>query len=176
MATTAPDWPQLTEATVGRSFTGSIDPVRTGPAYKLGLLLLTLLMALLPLIYLGLIALTGWAVFQHATGGFASVDGGGARAQGLFYLSPLVMGVVVLICMVKPLFAPAAARAEPRPLQRKQAPLLFAFVDRICNTVGAPRPSMILLDNEVNASASFRSGLRGGPLHPRLLRRGYDSH
>ena len=39
-------------------------------------------------------------------------------------------------------------------------PLLFAFVDRVCEAVGAPAPKRIDVDCQVNASASFRRGLR----------------
>ena len=43
-------------------------------------------------------------------------------------------------------------------IDRGDAPLLFALIGRICQTVGAPIPSRVDVDCEVNASASFRSG------------------
>jgi hypothetical protein len=38
-------------------------------------------------------------------------------------------------------------------------PLLFAFIEQLCRTVGAPRPTRIDLDCQLNAAASLRRGL-----------------
>ncbi len=61
--------------------------------------------------------------------------------------------------MVKPLFAPRVRRGEACTLNRSHEPLVFAFVERVCQAVGAPVPRRIDVDCEVNASASFRRGL-----------------
>jgi hypothetical protein len=49
------------------SFGGPIKPVRVTFFYQLGLLLVTLMMLLLPVLYLALIALAGWGVYWYAT-------------------------------------------------------------------------------------------------------------
>jgi hypothetical protein len=61
--------------------------------------------------------------------------------------------------MIKPLFARTERGGRTRSLRREAEPLLFAFVDRICETVGSPRPKQIDVDCEVNASARFRRGM-----------------
>jgi len=40
-------------------------------------------------------------------------------------------------------------------------PGLHLFIEKLCATIGAPRPSRIEVNCDVNASASFRGGLRG---------------
>jgi hypothetical protein len=44
-------------------------------------------------------------------------------------------------------------------LDPKEEPLLFAFVGRLCQALGAPVPREIYVDCQVNASAGFRRGL-----------------
>jgi len=61
--------------------------------------------------------------------------------------------------MLKPLFSRPAVRRKPQSLKREEEPLLFAFVERVCEAVHAPKPRRIDLDCQVNASASFRRGL-----------------
>src|SRR5262249_52685544 len=48
---------------------------------------------------------------------------------------------------------------EPITLDPKAEPLLFAFVQKICALVGAPKPSRIDVDCQANASAGLRRGL-----------------
>ena len=77
------------------------------------------------------------------------------------YAGPLVAGVILLVFMIKPLFARPARGGLGRKMKQSQEPLLFAFVDRIADAVGAPQPRQIRVDCEVNASAGFGSGLMG---------------
>lgn len=144
-------------------FQGKIEAIRPSMAYQLGILLVALVMVLLPLIYVALIGLVGWLVYLHAVcdTGLLHVRAGG-RAQVwafLIYVAPIVAGAVAIVFMIKPLFARSAKIERRRSLTREGEPLLFAFVDRICETVGAPRPKRIDVDCEVNASASFRRGV-----------------
>jgi hypothetical protein len=88
-----------------------------------------------------------------------SLHGRAAAMAFLVYLAPIVAGVVLIVFMIKPLFARPARESKSRSLRREAAPLLFEFVDRICETVGAPRPKRIDVDCDVNASARFRRGL-----------------
>ncbi len=64
----------------------------------------------------------------------------------------------MILFMCKPLFARSARRDKPRSLTRRGEPLLFAFVEKLCEAVGAPCPRRIDVDCQVNASASFRRG------------------
>ena len=142
------------------SFSGKIKPVPVSPIYRLGLLLVTVAMVLLPLIYIGLIVLAGVGVYYHATenlGLFETISS--AKMAAIAYVGPLFMGVVLVFFMIKPLLAGRGRAREPRSLSAKNEPLLFRFVEEICHRVGASVPTRIDVDCEVNASASFRRGL-----------------
>jgi Zn-dependent protease with chaperone function len=148
-----------------------IDPVPVGVTYRLGMLLVAALMILLPLIYIALIVLTAMGVYWYAvhatvifTGLGRHAGRGGGRAGLLAlvaYLGPLVAGGILVLFMIKPLFAKRPAGANPLSLDRRAEPLLFTFVERLCEVVGSPKPTRIDVDTAVNASASFREGWWG---------------
>jgi Zn-dependent protease with chaperone function len=139
---------------------GTVKPVRRSPFYNLSQLLVAIAMVILPLIYLGLIGGVGYFVFLHARDNFGPIASSGSiRMMLLAYGGPLVVGTVVLIFMVKPLFARPPKSPKSYVLDRKKQPRLFAFVDRLSNLLGAPRPKEIHLDCNVNASAGFRRGV-----------------
>ena len=71
--------------------------------------------------------------------------------------------MVVVVFMLKPLFARPARPPQRQGLDPDQEPLLFSFIENICRTVGAPSPERIEVDCQVNASAR----LDNGPLAPR---------
>ena len=128
--------------------------------YRLGLLAVTFVMMLLPLVYVGLIGLASWLLYLHATSNVRVLsEVHDARAALFLYAVPLIAGGAMVIFMIKPLFAKAPKRAEPLPLDPKSQRFLFEYVHRICAAVGAPRPREIRVDCQANASASFRHGL-----------------
>lgn len=153
---------RLTEAELSAAFAGPLERVRVPIAYRFGIVLVAAVMVVLPLIYLGLIAAVSYGVYYHAINhtGLLSV-GGGSRVRSimlLVYAAPLFIGPVMILFMVKPLFARPAKQERSRSLTRQGEPLLFAFVDRVCEAVGAPQPKRIDVNCDVNASAGFRRG------------------
>ncbi|WP_435011366.1 M48 family metalloprotease [Tundrisphaera lichenicola] len=115
-------------------------------------------MILLPAIYLGLIGLVIFALYLHATVGlivFQNVRQ--MKAALLIYVGPLVAGGIVVAFMLKPLFARPARRPDGRKIDPSKEPLIAAFVDGVCSSVGAPTPSRIEVDCRVNASAHLAS-------------------
>ncbi len=144
------------------AFEGNIAPVRRKPTYTLATLLVTCVMIVLPLLYVALIMLTGFAVYYHTVNHASMLEYGRGRAKimvFLAYVAPLAIGAILVLFMIKPLFARPARQIQRRSLTRGGEPLLFAFVDRICAIVRAPTPKRIDVDYELNASASFRRGL-----------------
>src|SRR6185437_3610161 len=115
--------------------------------YRLGIALVWVVMILLPACYAGLIALVVGLLGLHAVYSvnlFSGVRGGRAgTAALLLYLGPLAAGAILVFFMVKPFFAKPAKRFKPRSLDRRGEPLLFAFVERVCDVVGAPYPTRI---------------------------------
>ncbi|MHC4248429.1 MAG: M48 family metallopeptidase [Planctomycetota bacterium] len=139
---------------------GTIPPVRAGLLYRLGLLLVAFVMVILSVVYLGMMSLVGYGLYLYATAGLRW-----ARPRSLtslvLYGAPLFAGGVLLLFMIKPLFARGPRQAEPRRLDPSREPALFEFVRKVCLAVGAPEPREILVDCDVNASASLRRGMLG---------------
>jgi Zn-dependent protease with chaperone function len=81
--------------------------------------------------------------------------------MGLLYVGPILAGTIIVFFLIKPLFARPVRYERSRSLTRQSEPLLFAFVDRVCEEVGAPAPKRINVDCQVNASASLGRGVRG---------------
>ena len=144
------------------AFIGAIEPVETSVTYRLGIGVVAIVMIVLPIIYLAIIALVGYAVFYHAVnhiGMLGAVRGRGVILVFVAYLAPMVAGGFLLLFMLKPIFTGFGSGPTKRSLRPEDEPLLFEFVYRICEAVNAPRPKQIDVDCEVNASASFRRGM-----------------
>lgn len=154
----------LTPAQIAAAFRGRIAPSRISILYQLGLIIVALAMVVLPLIYLALIGAAAWGVFRWATyGTFLLHEGGVGRAmvfRFFAYAAPLFAGIVVVFFMIKPLLARRAPAAQPLALNPQAEPVLFALIRCICDAVGAPFPTRIDVDCQLNASASFRRGFR----------------
>ncbi|MCA9017255.1 MAG: M48 family metalloprotease, partial [Planctomycetaceae bacterium] len=160
---------ELTPQQILQAFEGNIEPVTPTMLYRLNALLVSIVMVLLPLIYVGIIGLVVWGVYFHAVNSLglfevaSSGSSGRNRGKGmvlmaLVYLAPIVVGAILVIFMLKPLFSRPVQSSACRTLKREKEPLLFMFVDRVCEAVGAPSPVQINLDIQVNASAGFRRG------------------
>lgn len=153
---------RLTEQRIRSSLTGPIKPVRPKLTYRLGVLLATFAMLLTPVVYAALIAATGYGVYYHAinhTEILTAARGRGAVLAALVYAAPLVVGPILVFFMMKPFFSRPRYDQRSRSLVRENEPLLFAFVDTICEAVRAPKPKRIDVDCQMNASASFRRGM-----------------
>ncbi len=138
---------------------------RSSILYQFSLLLVTLTMLILPLIYFALVGAAVYGVYYHATHNWGVIMGFGGIRSGrimffkfLCYIVPLFVGAVVVFFMFKPIFAGRPRRAQPLALNPADNPLLYAFIEKICEVVGAPSPKRIDLDCDLNASASFRNG------------------
>ena len=137
-----------------------IEPVQVTSRYTISLFLVGVGMLLLAAIYF-VIAVIGipfsvWWVMHPPAVPPGQKIGLGAI---LVWLLPAMIGILVPLFLLKPLFAPDSSQSKPRRLKRDAEPLLFDYVERVCDAVGAPRPASIRIDLEVNASASFRRGL-----------------
>ena len=141
-----------------RGFAGTTRR-RPSVRYQLGLAVVAFVMVLLPAIYVGLILLVGWGVWYHATNDFFLLQGtGGSWFRLLLYFGPIFAGLVVILFMVKPLFAGRPPAPPAMALDAEQERLLFAFIERICRLVGAPLPRRVEVNCAVNAAAGFRRG------------------
>lgn len=160
--TANPDYSILDE------FEGTITRPKTAMLYHGCLFLVAGAMLVLPLIYLALLGVLAWALYYHAVNDWAPImhfgdfTGGGRVmiVKFLIYFIPLFAGVIVLFFMFKPLLAGRPKRAQPLAMNPADNPLLYAFIAKICDVVGAPAPRRIDMDCQLNASAGFRRGFR----------------
>lgn len=146
-------------------FEGQFPRVIPTLGYRLAALVVTAVMIVLPLIYVALIVLFGYALYWHATENFSILSGARGMRAGrgvLFvYFGPLIVGGILIIFMIKPLFARPPKRQQELELSFVEEPLLHSFVQRLCLAVNAKPPSLIEVDCEVNAAAFFRDGWSG---------------
>ena len=157
---------------VQQAFDGRFCRLWTSPAYLAALGVVAPPMAILPLVYVLMIGATGYGVYLWAEHGrflFHGPTGGiyGMVIRGTLYAAPLAAGLVTVVFMVKPLLARPGRRAQPLALNPAAEPVLYALVREVARQIGSPLPSRIDLDCQLNASASFRRGLRdvlGGDL------------
>ncbi|HEX6739550.1 MAG TPA: M48 family metalloprotease, partial [Vicinamibacteria bacterium] len=146
--------------TLRGALAGRIEPVPVTRAYRLGLLAVAAMTVLLPVVYLGVIALAAWGVYRHAVGNAWILRGsGGVLGKVLVYFGPIVAGGVVVFFLLKPLLARPSLRRSDVEIGAADQPLLFELLAGVCRMVGAPMPTRVTVDCQVNAAASFRRGL-----------------
>ena len=143
-----------------QAFQGDLPRVPVSSLYNLGLTLVAFAMLLLPVIYLGLITGVVYLLYCHATESIELLQRlSSGRVAFFAYLAPMVVGSLLVLFMIKPLFVRRARHIRPSKIERQDEPLLYAFVEKLCTRVGSPMPNEIHLDVNVNASAGFRRGL-----------------
>jgi hypothetical protein len=154
-----PSQPELLAA-----FKGKIQPVRVSLAYRLAIGAVAILVVMLPVVYIGLMAAIAGGIWYHTQHNFGMVGVAGARAgivMVFLYVAPTIAGVILLLFMSKPFFAPPARQRRIRSLRPNAEPLLFAFLQKICDSIGAPLPREVQVDHRVGVSARSGTGLRG---------------
>ena len=141
-------------------FQGQIVRPRTSFFYHAGMVLVAATMLLLPLIYVAMAGTVAYGVYYHAVHHWHWVTdfNGGVLFILLVYFAPLLAGVIVVFFLFKPLLAKRPKRAQPLALNPASERLLYAFIEKICDIVGAPSPKRIDLDCQLNAAAGFRRG------------------
>lgn len=142
---------------------GSVWKRRFMPLFTLTLFLVMLAIVMLPVIYVGMIAAVGWGMYWYASdGGLTLFDSHGSVRLGIWrlglYIGPLIAGLILVLMMLKPFFAPRHRPSVGPTLLKQDQPLLFAYVERLCHQLGVPVPKRIDVTADVNASASFREG------------------
>ena len=155
---------EMTAAEVIRAFGPLVPHTRVSFLYQVSLVLVALVMVMLPLVYLGLIGLAGYGLYYFIAHFSWAVPTGrtGSRlflAKLVIFVLPLVVGVVLVFFLIKPLFARRPPAATPLGLDPVREQTLYAFIAKICESVGAPMPTRIELNCDLNAG--FRHGLAG---------------
>lgn len=145
-------------------FHGRIPRFRFRFFYAVGLLVIASAMVLLPLAYLSLIGLVGYGIYYHALeNSWIYADARGSIRVKIFlmlvYGAPFLIGPVMIVFMLKPIFARRSHEREPLTLDRSQEPVLYEVLEKLCDAIGAPMPREIEVDCQLNAAAGFRAGV-----------------
>jgi Zn-dependent protease with chaperone function len=154
-----PDYSILT------GFQGQIVRPKTSIFYHVTLVLVAATMLLLPLVYIAMVGTVAYVVYFHAVHNLSPIMQMGSINSAsiiigklMIYFVPLLAGLVVVFFLFKPLLAGRPKHAQPLALNPASERLLYAFIEKICDIVGAPSPKRIDLDCQINAAAHFRRG------------------
>ncbi len=143
------------------AFQAKVEPVKINLKYRLRITLAALFIMMLPLVYISFITLIIYGIYYHATENLVLFDSGSKLLALILYITPIVASSILILFMLKPLFFIFAEQKGRLKLEPLRYPAIFDYVQKICDSVNAPPPSAILVDCEVNASASFNNGFSG---------------
>ncbi len=142
-------------------FKGRVAPVLVPSTYRAGIVAVSVAMLLLPVLYLLLINSVAYATVSYAISNISLFNRSGSFYFALIaYTTPVVAGSILTLFLLKPLLAVRRQNEAETVLVPSQQPHFFKFIYRVCDAVGAPRPAIVKINNEVNASAGFYQGMR----------------
>ncbi|MGO1719235.1 MAG: M48 family metallopeptidase, partial [Luteimonas sp.] len=113
----------------------------------------------MPVLYFGLVAALAWLGYSYYTD-WAPREGH-AVLLALAWLTPGFILSVLVLFLLKPLFAPRAKAPEAVKLSPDDEPALVAAVHSLCQAIGVRPPRGIYLSHSVNAWVQFAPGLSG---------------
>jgi Zn-dependent protease with chaperone function len=155
----------VTGTQLATAFDGQLERRRVSFGYRIGLAVVAVLMVLLPLVYFGIIAGTIWLVWYHITHSVAMFHGfRGGRAiifLGIAYVAPIIAGGLLVLAMILPLFWRSKKGVRPLWVDRSEQPILYEYIDKLCDVMRAPRPWRIDIVAAANASAHIDNGIFG---------------
>lgn len=148
-------------AAIDASFSGEPGKIAgVAGGYGLYLAIVAILMVSLPVLYLLIVLASAYGTYWHAANNidlFTEVRL--SYFAFLLYLSPTIGGVLLTLFLLKPFVAASPRLPQPVRLDAKREPAVFHLVRRITEAQGAPMPTEIQVDADVNASASLRKGV-----------------
>jgi len=128
--------------------------------YQIAVLAVAFVLILLPLIYFTGVGSICFAVYWYFRVGQYLLLGADPGWLGLGVATLVATtGTAIVFFSLKPLFTESINARPTRSLHPTDDPLLFAFVAKVCDSVGSPFPSRIDISYDINASASYRAGL-----------------
>ena len=129
------------------------------PLYTLMLWLVALLSALMPVLYLGLVVALAWLGY-HYYANWVPHDGH-VVLLALAWLAPGFILSVLILFLLKPLFAPRTMEPEAVRLSPDDEPALVAAVQSLSRAIGVRPPRAIYLSHSANAWVQFARGPSG---------------
>lgn len=157
--------PHLTGAQLATAFDGKLERRGTTFGYRVAIVLVAVMMLVLPVIYLAIIAGAGWLTIRWATyasGMFRFARYGRASVFLLaIYLAPIIAGALLVLSMILSMFWRSTKGPKPYWVDRREQPLLYAYIERLCAATGAPVPARIDVLATANAAAHIDNGIFG---------------
>lgn len=126
-------------------------------SYKLAMFISSIVMILLPLIYLSIIGGLVYYIYHYWNEVYPNLYY--FDRNPFFPIIFSVMGGVLCIFMVKPIFAKMPKAPKELKIQPGQEPILEELIAKICTRLNAPYPKEISISSDVNASASLKNGI-----------------
>jgi Zn-dependent protease with chaperone function len=127
-----------------------------GINYRFKVAIVGLAMLMIPILYVGTFSAIGYSLFQYAGNQFrTSVSM--FSWNTLFYSGTVTYGIMIMVFFIKPFMGCLNRPIRKRRLEREKYAELYQFVDHLCNMIHAPKPKVIVIDLEGNASASYRT-------------------
>lgn len=128
--------------------------------YLLGLLLVTFLSVALPAIYIGLTGGIAFGWLWYLTHIHEHLPRS-AHMVALMYAGPGLVGAVLLLFLIRPLFAPSPQVRKALSLDPEKEAGFVSGVHALCRAIGVSPPVEIRLSWDANASVQFRGGWLG---------------
>jgi hypothetical protein len=145
--------PEEVREQIAAAFAGQFQPPKVSLLRKLAMLIVVSIVLLLPLFYIVAVGLLVYGLYYVATGGLG-LEGGALYAV-------LAVGVLVLLCLLKPLVAPRRRSVRNYPVDKTDEPALHDLVERVCEKLNAPRPKSIRLECSTYCGSAYRRGFLG---------------
>ena len=141
---------------------------RPSAAYRLRTVALLVALIAFLLFYLALIGVVIYAIIWLAGNPPSLPKGRGAALVIIAYVGGFVALGMLLVFLVKGLFKTRHTdRQRYVRVTRKEQPVLFGFIDKVCQETGAPRPKGVYLSPDVNAAVFYDSSLINLVVPPR---------
>lgn len=133
---------------------------RTSPGYVLSLLVVTLLCVAMPAIYVCFTAgvAAGWVWYLTHIHHYLPRN---IHLILLSYAVPGLVGAVLLLFLLRPIFARGLREDETLTIDASKEPGLIDGVRALCRAIGVSAPHEIHLSWNANASVHFSGGWRG---------------
>lgn len=136
---------------------GKVTLPRVTRMYVVGLAMTAAAVLLLPLLYIALMTLVAGVLFLTVRHVELILPGCPVLMRGIFAGFSCLFGMGLLIALLKPFLAQSAAIKRPRVLRKDAEPFLMEFINRLCDALGAPRPTAIHITCDINAAAELRT-------------------
>lgn len=131
------------------------------PLHIIGCMLTAAGMVFLLIFYVFLMLYVASRTFNHTFDDTYLLGGDSLILGILTYFIPIFIGIVLTLSLLKPLFARRVTKPATVILARNKEQPLYAFVDKLCQSIGSKKPKTIEVDCSTRTFVGFRQGMIG---------------